>query len=77
MESVKHRYQIPKLNSDFLKTMVLTDLSVKRSEARSKMIEGPGWGGKVLPGDFPTEEQVKRRIDGLKYLEKRKLKTAT
>lgn len=71
-KSVKHRYIMPKVYRDFLKAMVPDDMAVKRKEVRYKMIKALGWRGKKLPSYFPTEDQVKWRFDGLKYLEKKK-----
>lgn len=61
------RYKMPSVYSDFLKNAVLADKNLKGGSARSMMISSLGLDGKQLPINFPTEEQVKTRVSGLKY----------
>lgn len=66
-KKTSYRYKMPSVYANYLKNAVLSDINLKRGLARNMMIVAMGWEGKQLPSDFPTEEQVKTRVSGLKY----------
>lgn len=46
----------------------MKDKNLKRIEARNIMIKAFGYEGKILPPDFPSMEQVNRRVTGVRYI---------
>lgn len=67
INATRYRYCMPEVYDYFLKELVLKDRDIDRKLERTTMIIELGWNGKQLPVDFPTEEQVGRRITGVKY----------
>lgn len=67
IKKTRFRYKMPAIYADYLKEAVLSDMTMKRGEARSKMIVSFGFEEKQLPVDLPSEDQVKTRVSGLKY----------
>lgn len=68
-----HKYQMPKRYAVFISDLMRKSPEIDRSDAREMMLNEFEFTGKQLPCDFSTEEQVRRRITGIKYrLEKKK-----
>lgn len=58
--------------STYLRDLVLQNRTVERKLERSMMIVHLWWKGKKLPENFQTEDQVRRRITGVKHHYKNK-----
>lgn len=62
---------MPKIYGDFIKNAVSKNAFVKRIDVRNFMIKEMGFDGKQLPADFPSVDQIKRRVTGLRYSQKK------
>lgn len=73
----KSRYTMPKRYATFLKAAVYNNNNFKRSEARDMMINYFGYEGKHLPPDFPSLEQVQRRVNTVRAAHKKAVAAET
>lgn len=68
----RRRHRMTKQYSDHLYQIVEADRNVKRTEVRSLLIKRLGWEEEIIPEDFPSEDQVRRNITGLKTAVKKR-----
>lgn len=68
---------MPKRYASFLKAAVHNDNSFMRGEARDMMIKYFGYEGKQLPPDFPSLDQVKRRVTTVQSAQKKAVAAET
>lgn len=66
------RYRMPTRYLTVLSEIFEENTGAKRTDVRSVLIQRLGWETAVLPNDFPTEAQVRRKVLGLKINEKKK-----
>lgn len=69
---VRKMYRLPERYAQYLKKYVLGNPDCERMEVLGLIISDFGFTGHPLPDDFSTESQVRRRVTGLKYHQKKK-----
>lgn len=73
----RYKYQMPKRYAKFINEILDNCSEVDRSDVRGLILKIFHLTGMELPSDFPTEEQVRRRITGIKYRKEKKKRHAT
>lgn len=71
-KKLKYQYRMDTVYGDYLSDMVCKKADVKWMDVPTMMIEEMGLSKSEFPEGFPSEDQVRRRITGAKYLLKKK-----
>lgn len=70
--NARYKYRMPVVYAEFVRNLVVEDPDVKLMDARTMMLDALGLSKRQLPKGFPSEYQVRLRITGIKYKEKKK-----
>lgn len=71
-ETKRHKYQMPKQYAQFITQLLRNNPDIDRCNGRNLMLVAFRLTNSDIPLDVPTEDQVRRRITGIKYrLEKK------